>query len=161
MTRGQPSRSETGAAAAVGAVPLGRMDEEFDCISTLRCLITPAFDPRPLQDMFGQEAAVIAAVLATFLDSMRSNLHDLDAAVHSSGFEAIAKVAHRVKGAANMSGALGMALAAVHLEQAARDGDARACQFAGVELDRQWKILQTDTALQAAMDGSLATPGPS
>ncbi|MEO8858328.1 MAG: Hpt domain-containing protein [Burkholderiaceae bacterium] len=116
----------------------------------------PVFDPRRLQDMFGREVAVIAAVLGTFLESMRSNLADLDAAMATGGFVTMSKVAHRIKGAANMSGALGIAGAATHLEQAAGEIDASACRGAAAELARQWEALQADRMLRMACGSASA-----
>lgn len=116
------------------------------------------FDRRVLEDMFGQEAGVIASVLSTFLDSMRTSTLDIEAAAAAGDLPLVAGLAHRVKGAARMSGAMAFGDAALVLERAAKDGSRDATRLAVLQFGRQWQQLVRDPALGALAGSAPAGP---
>ncbi len=112
------------------------------------------FDARVLTDMFGGDTAVIAGVLATFVDSMASSVSELRSAADRGDLLSVKAVAHRVKGAARMSGALALAHAALAVEQAAAKGNLRATLESVVSLAGHWDALRSDPALDSACRAS-------
>ncbi|MCY7306434.1 MAG: Hpt domain-containing protein [Rhodoferax sp.] len=102
----------------------------------------PVFARAALQDLFGIDTAVIDAVLATFMQSMRTSVAELGPLLVRGELSAIANIAHRVKGASRMSGAMAMAQAAESLERAAAAGDVALVHASVGELDRQWGQFQ-------------------
>ena len=102
----------------------------------------PVFDANVLGAMFGNETAVIASVLQTFMAGTGSNLNELAQAVAAQDYGSVAALAHKITGACRMSGAWALGQAAYNLEQAAKPGNTAAVAQAVVELNTQWRLLQ-------------------
>ena len=75
------------------------------------------WDASVLGALFGNDAAVIAALERTFEDSVRAALAEAEAAAQAQQADALRAIAHRIKGAARMSGALALGQAAEVLER--------------------------------------------
>lgn len=78
------------------------------------------YDRERLVELFGGDAATIAEVEREFLDTARSAGMEIG---KTDDFEAIARAAHRVKGAAGMIGADALSQVAATVEKAARAHD--------------------------------------
>ena len=101
--------------------------------------------------MFGNEPALIANVLQTFVSSTRSNLTALFQALVTQDMPAIAELAHKVAGASRMSGALALGDCAHSLEQAAKRGDTTSLTQGAADLDTQWALALADIAQQVSL----------
>ena len=102
----------------------------------------PVFDAGVLGAMFGNESAVIASVLQTFVAGARSNLAELGQAFAAQDLATAAALAHKIAGACHMSGALALGHAARGVEQAAKQGDVTAIQHGLRDLHTQWHLAQ-------------------
>jgi CheY-like chemotaxis protein len=102
-------------------------------------------------DMFGDDTAIVAAVLKTFADSMTASLVELSAALGQDDEATLVSLAHKIKGAARMSGALALAAAAVDLEHIARAGGDAQRRKAAKRLEFQWGLLRDHPALHGAV----------
>lgn len=105
------------------------------------------FDPRVLADMFGDDKAIVVAVLKTFIDSMTASLTELHAALGHNDEVTLVGLGHKISGAARMSGAIALAEAAVELERAARAGGDVQLRGAASQLKSQWALLRSHPAL--------------
>ena len=112
----------------------------------------PVFDPRVLSDMFGEEPAIVAAVLETFADSMTASLTEVDAALEQDDAATLVSLAHKIKGAAQMSGALALAQAAIDLERAVRAGSKAHLRHAASRVELQWTLLRDHPALHKGIE---------
>lgn len=107
----------------------------------------PLFDATVLGAMFGNEPALIASVLQTFVAGTQANLAGLDHALAGQDLSAIAALAHKIAGASRMSGALAMGGCAHRVEQFAKQGDGAALAQELAKLVHLW--TQTLTAMAA------------
>ena len=108
------------------------------------------FDASVLGAMFGNEHALIASVLLTFVTGTRANLAELPLAIAAQDLRAVAAVAHKIAVASRMSGALALGDCAHILEQAAKRGDAAALPLGIANLETQWMLAQSAIAKQLA-----------
>ncbi|MGQ4660841.1 ATP-binding protein [Lysobacter sp. F6437] len=81
----------------------------------------PPLDGVTLDGLTGGDPAEARLLLADFLDSTTGDLAGLDRAVAAGDAPALARQAHKIKGAARLVGAAGLAEAAEALEAVARD----------------------------------------
>jgi len=81
----------------------------------------PPLDGVTLDGLTGGDPAEARLLLADFLDSTTGDLAELDRAVAAGDTPALARQAHKIKGAARLVGAAGLAEAAEALETTARD----------------------------------------
>jgi signal transduction histidine kinase/DNA-binding NarL/FixJ family response regulator/HPt (histidine-containing phosphotransfer) domain-containing protein len=102
---------ETDAGAAGASPPLPQLDHP------------PPLDPSVVEALSGGNGADARAVLADFLASTGQDLGEADAARTAGDLPALARQAHKLKGASRMVGALELAFCAEQLETAARAGD--------------------------------------
>lgn len=102
----------------------------------------PVFDASVLGAMFGNDSAVIASVLETFLVSIAENLPTLAAAAATQNFDSVAALAHKIAGACRMSGAQALGYTAHSVEAAAKRGDADLVRQGMANLHSQWAQLQ-------------------
>ena len=100
------------------------------------------FDASVLGAMFGDEAAVIASVLQTFMVATGGSLDELTAAIARGDMAAVAGVAHRITGAARMSGAHALGHTARSVEVAAKEGAQTTVEHRLGDLNAQWLLLQ-------------------
>ena len=113
----------------------------------------PVFDRSVLYAFLGEDEHALASVLQTFLSSMTESMLALQAAWALRDLAAVAKLAHRIKGAAFMSGALAMARTAQQLEHIAGSADMLSIGAATVLLEESWRALQSDPGLQGTLAG--------
>lgn len=107
--------------------------------------MSEAYDRERLVELFGDDADALAEIEREFLDTARSAHREIG---DTEDFEAIARAAHRLKGAAGMIGATGLAGIADALERAAKG-----CDLAGVRrLDDALTQEVTRVAAQAGGD---------
>ena len=99
------------------------------------------FDANVLGAMFGDDAAVIASVLETFLVSTRDNLPKLAVAAAAQNLDGVAELAHKMTGACRMSGAQALGYAARSIEEAAKRGDAASVLQGIANVQTQWTLL--------------------
>lgn len=111
----------------------------------------PVFDASVLGAMFGDDSAVIASVLETFLVSTAENLPTLAVAAATKNFDSIAALAHKIAGACRMSGAQALGHTVHSVEEAAKRGDAASVLQGMANLHTQWTQLQAviDTLIRA------------
>ena len=102
--------------------------------------------------MFGNESAVIASVLQTFVTGTSGNLAALAQALAAQDLVTVASLAHAITGACRMSGALALGHTARNIELAAKQGDMAAVQLNIPDLNTQWPLTQ------AAVDAMAAHP---
>src|SRR5690606_19322831 len=79
----------------------------------------PALDPSVLNALTGGDGASSRRLLGDFLDATAEDLAALQAALGAGDAPAVARQAHRIKGAARLVGAVELAAAAEAVEQAA------------------------------------------
>ncbi len=111
----------------------------------------PVFDASVLNAMFGDEPALIANVLQTFVSSTRANLTALFQALAIQDMPAIAGLAHKIAGASRMSGALALGDCARSLEQAAKRGDTASLPQGAADLETQWALALATIAQQVLL----------
>ena len=80
-------------------------------------------DPHTLDALAGGDAGEVRALLEDFLASTAQDLVELDAACAAGDFPALARQAHRLKGAAQLVGAVELAETAARLEIGTRTGN--------------------------------------
>jgi signal transduction histidine kinase/CheY-like chemotaxis protein/HPt (histidine-containing phosphotransfer) domain-containing protein len=90
------------------------------------------FDPEALRGLFGADAARLAALVQTFVDSAARDVAVMRAAPDA---RQLAASAHRLKGAARMAGAKRLAAQAMCAEAAAQAGDLAAARRAAEAVD--------------------------
>lgn len=100
------------------------------------------WNPATLRALFGDDAATIAAVVETFMASMRVSLAEVGRALDEGRAADLRAIAHRIKGAARMSGAPALAGAAESLERMAPDATPAALAVAVTALQGQWQQLE-------------------
>lgn len=106
------------------------------------------FDASVLTAMFGDEHALIASILGTFVSGNSASLAELVDAVAVQDVGSTISLAHKIAGASRMSGALAMGQCARNLEHAAKRGDAAAFPQAIADLQGQWVRVQAAIAAQ-------------
>jgi HPt (histidine-containing phosphotransfer) domain-containing protein len=82
----------------------------------------PLLDYNALKDLSGGDEAETSAVLLDFLDATAQDLAQLAQAREDGDIPAIARQAHKIKGAARLVGAIELAHAAAELEAAGHAG---------------------------------------
>ncbi len=92
------------------------------------------WDPEALRQLFGDDRARLAKLLATFRDGVRRDGEAVLAALSAGDLAAAANAAHRLKGAARMAGARRLAELMAELEHAARSGATEEAQRAAAAL---------------------------
>lgn len=106
----------------------------------------PVFDAAVLGEMFGNEPALIASVLRTFVSGTAATLSDLRLAAAGQDLAETASLAHKIAGASRLSGASALGDQAHRLEMAAKAGDYGAVTEALQALDAQWPMAQAAIA---------------
>jgi signal transduction histidine kinase/CheY-like chemotaxis protein/HPt (histidine-containing phosphotransfer) domain-containing protein len=117
----------------------------------------PPLDPSVVEALTGGDGAAARAVLADFLASTMQDLASAESARNSGALDALAREAHKVKGASRMVGALELAQCAEDLEQAARAGDWRATAPLAADLATAAERLRRHVA--ARYPGNPLPPG--
>jgi HPt (histidine-containing phosphotransfer) domain-containing protein len=82
--------------------------------------MSAAYDRDRLVELFGSDAATLAAVEREFFETARDAAAEIAA---TEDLDTIARAAHRLKGAAGMIGAAPLREIAVAIERAAKSGD--------------------------------------
>ena len=111
LQRWLPQAAPAVAGGSTGATPLPQLGQP------------PALDPGVLAALTGGDVAAGRQVLADFMDTTVDDLAALEAARGAGDAPAIARQAHRIKGAARLVGAVELAACADTLEGAAREDD--------------------------------------
>ena len=82
--------------------------------------MSEAYDRARLVELFGDDPETLAEVEREFLDTARETAHEIEA---TDDLAAIARAAHRLKGASGMIGAAALRQIAEAVEQAAKAHD--------------------------------------
>ena len=82
--------------------------------------MTEAYDRDKLVELFGDDPATLAEVEREFLDTARTAEREVE---ETDDFTAIARAAHRLKGASGMIGAVSLRQIAEAIERAAKAQD--------------------------------------
>ena len=104
----------------------------------------------------GSGAGLVADLVSTYLTSAEEGMLQLSAAVAAEDLEAVAAVAHRLRGSSGAVGALPLARALAELERAGSAGDIAASRAAVAEVVAQ--LARARPALEAERTGTSA-PG--
>jgi HPt (histidine-containing phosphotransfer) domain-containing protein len=89
-------------------------------MSDLTATLPPAYDRARLIELFGEDPATLAEVEREFLDTARVAEKEI---VNTTDVGAIARAAHRLKGASGMIGAASLHTVAAAVERAAKAND--------------------------------------
>jgi signal transduction histidine kinase/DNA-binding NarL/FixJ family response regulator/HPt (histidine-containing phosphotransfer) domain-containing protein len=108
----------------------------------------PPLDPAVVETLTGGDGAAARAVLSDFLASTTQDLASAEAARNAGALDALAREAHKVKGASRMVGALELAQCAEDLEHAARAGDWRAAAPLAADLATAAERLRRHVAMR-------------
>jgi HPt (histidine-containing phosphotransfer) domain-containing protein len=106
------------------------------------------FDTSVLGAMFGDESAIIASVLQTFVTGTRASLSELTQAANAQDLAAVASLAHKITGASRLSGAMALGQTAHTVEQAAKQQDSALVGQLLATLDTQWRLLESTLLAQ-------------
>jgi HPt (histidine-containing phosphotransfer) domain-containing protein len=108
----------------------------------------PPLDPAVVETLTGGDGAAARVVLSDFLASTTQDLASAEAARNAGALDALAREAHKVKGASRMVGALELAQCAEDLEHAARAGDWRAAAPLAADLATAAERLRRHVAMR-------------
>jgi CheY-like chemotaxis protein/HPt (histidine-containing phosphotransfer) domain-containing protein len=108
----------------------------------------PPLDPAVVDGLTRGNAADARALLGDFLSSTGEDLAVADAARDAGDFDALARQAHKVKGASRIIGALELAQCAEVLEQAARAADWRAAPSLAADMATAAERLRRHVAVR-------------
>jgi len=93
-------------------------------------------DRERVQSLIDEDREFAAALTTTFIDSTRTILLEIEAAVQRTDRAALATLAHKLRGAAQSVGGAELALVAARLEREAATGEPAALGALGAELHR-------------------------
>jgi two-component system, sensor histidine kinase and response regulator len=99
------------------------------------------FDEATLLEQLGNDREIAAAVVTTFLDTERSLLADIEAALAASDLGALERAAHHARGSLLVLHAHPAAMAVLAIELAARSGERHRLGAAVAELRDAWRQL--------------------
>jgi HPt (histidine-containing phosphotransfer) domain-containing protein len=108
----------------------------------------PPLDPGVVDALTRGNAADARTLLGDFLSSTGEDLAVADAARDAGDFDALARQAHKVKGASRIIGALELAQCAEVLEQAARAADWRAAPSLAADMATAAERLRRHVAVR-------------
>ena len=116
---------------------------------------SPTLDPEILAGLRqlagGGSGRAVDELVLLFLDTARERVTELRTAVDHDDSEALARVAHSLKGSSANLAASGLAALAAHLEVAARAGDAAAVPSVMALVEAE--LERVDAALRTAFPG--------
>jgi signal transduction histidine kinase/DNA-binding response OmpR family regulator len=87
-----------------------------------------AIDPNLLAAFYGDDRAAIGSLLSRFRESAGESENAINAAWRAGDFAALARAAHKLKGAAQAVGAVNLGRVVARLEQAGKAGDRGRCR---------------------------------
>ena len=109
--------------------------------------MSAAYDRAKLGELFGNDAATIAAVEREFFDTARDAAREI---ADTDDFAEIARAAHRVKGASGMIGAARLHRIAETVERAAKVADLAGVRRLQRDFDREVLRVAEQAALHAS-----------
>ncbi|HWN67090.1 MAG TPA: response regulator [Haliangium sp.] len=111
-----------------------------------------SFDAGAMIDQLGNDREIVAAVVASFLDTERALLWDIEAALATGDLDALERAAHHARGSLLVLHAHPAAEASLAIEQAARNGERDGLGAAVAGLREAWTQLVAE--LEAAQLGA-------
>ena len=112
-----------------------------------------SFDAGALFTQLGDDREIVAAVVATFLDTERSLLAGIEDALAAGDLRAIERAAHHARGSLLALQARPAATAAQAIELAARNGERHRLEAATAELRDAWSELVAALAAAGLASG--------
>jgi PAS domain S-box-containing protein len=100
-----------------------------------------SFDPGAMLEQLGDDREIVAAVVTSFLDTERSLLAGIEAALAAGDLGAIERAAHYARGSLLVLHAHPAAAAALAIELAARNGERHRVAAAAADLRQAWSRL--------------------